>query len=98
MMTYRGHIENGVVVFDEPVVLPEGTAVRIEPAEVVGNANATIPSADDAGASGEAEQPASPQKQATLYETLKPIIGTIADLPSDFAQQHDHYIHGTPRE
>jgi hypothetical protein len=31
-MTYRGHIKGGVVVLDEPVDLPEGTEVRIEPA------------------------------------------------------------------
>jgi hypothetical protein len=30
-MTYRGHIENGLVVFDEQVVLTEGTNVRVEP-------------------------------------------------------------------
>ena len=30
-MTYGGHIENGVVVFDRPVELPEGTEVRVEP-------------------------------------------------------------------
>lgn len=30
-MTYRGHIENGVVVLDEPVNLPDGTTVSIEP-------------------------------------------------------------------
>ena len=23
--------------------------------------------------------------------------GCLQDLPPDFAQQHDHYIHGTPR-
>ncbi len=28
-MTYQGHIENGVAVFDEPVSLPEGMKVRI---------------------------------------------------------------------
>lgn len=33
-MTYRGHIKNGVVVLDEPVELPEGLEVRIEPLEV----------------------------------------------------------------
>ena len=30
-MTYRGHIENGTVVLDEPVDVPEGTAVIVEP-------------------------------------------------------------------
>ena len=29
-MTYRGHVENGVVVFDEPVLLPDGLPVQIE--------------------------------------------------------------------
>ncbi len=29
-MTYRGHIQNGVVVLDEPVELIDGTEVRVE--------------------------------------------------------------------
>lgn len=33
----------------------------------------------------------------TLYERIKPAIGIISGLPSDFASQHDHYIHGTPK-
>jgi hypothetical protein len=28
---FDGHIENGVVVFDQPVPLPDGTPVRVEP-------------------------------------------------------------------
>ena len=30
-MVYRGHVENGVVVVDEAVVLPDGLLVNIEP-------------------------------------------------------------------
>jgi hypothetical protein len=30
-MPYRGHIENGAVVLDEPADIPEGTAVTVEP-------------------------------------------------------------------
>jgi hypothetical protein len=30
-MIYRGHIKNGVVVFDEPHTIPEGAAVRLTP-------------------------------------------------------------------
>ncbi len=30
-MTFGGHIENGVVVFDQPVALPEAAEVRVEP-------------------------------------------------------------------
>jgi hypothetical protein len=29
-VSFEGHIENGVVVFDQPMSLPEGTAVRVE--------------------------------------------------------------------
>ncbi len=29
-MTYKGHVQNGMVVLDEPVSLTEGTRVRIE--------------------------------------------------------------------
>jgi hypothetical protein len=29
-MILEGHIKNGVVVFDDPVSLPEGTPVRVE--------------------------------------------------------------------
>jgi hypothetical protein len=32
-MTYRGHVEGGVVVLDEPVRLPDGTQVKVEPLE-----------------------------------------------------------------
>ena len=30
-MGYRGHIEGGSVVLDEPISLPDGTMVRIDP-------------------------------------------------------------------
>ncbi len=33
----------------------------------------------------------------TLSERLLKHAGTVADLPADMAQQHDHYIHGTPK-
>lgn len=33
-MSFQGHIENGKVIFDEPVSLPEGTEVRVEPVAV----------------------------------------------------------------
>jgi len=30
-MNFQGHVERGVVIFDEPVSLPDGTEVRVEP-------------------------------------------------------------------
>ena len=35
------------------------------------------------------------EKKPTLLGLLK-LAGTLDDLPSDFAAEHDHYIHGTP--
>ena len=29
-MAYRGHIENGKVVLDDPVALPEGASVQVD--------------------------------------------------------------------
>jgi hypothetical protein len=37
------------------------------------------------------------QDAPTLYDRLKPIVGSIQGLPEDFAEQNDHYIHGTPK-
>jgi hypothetical protein len=34
----------------------------------------------------------------TLYERFQNVIGKAAGLPADFASQHDHYIHGTPKQ
>ena len=33
----------------------------------------------------------------TLQEVLLKHAGCLTDLPSDMAEQHDHYIHGTPK-
>ena len=38
-----------------------------------------------------AEQP------KTLREILLETAGCMTDLPADFAAQHDHYVHGTPK-
>ncbi|GAG19190.1 unnamed protein product [marine sediment metagenome] len=50
-MTYRGHVENGVVVLDEGVPLPEGVEVTVDlaeanPAEPSGHAELNAPGKD----------------------------------------------------
>lgn len=67
-MTFRGHVQNGVVVLDEPADLPEGVEVRVERAG-----------------------------RNTLADRLRNVIGSVPDLPEDLADNHDHYIHGTPK-
>jgi hypothetical protein len=32
-----------------------------------------------------------------LVEELRAIAESMPDLPADWAAQHDHYIHGTPK-
>ncbi len=76
-MSLQGHVENGVVVFDEAMSLPDGTLVRVEPVAVApGN---TLPG-------------------KTLAERFKNVIGAGVDLPEDVAKNHDHYLHGTPKQ
>jgi hypothetical protein len=33
----------------------------------------------------------------TLVEQFSDVIGTVPELPSDMAKNHDHYLHGAPR-
>ena len=30
-------------------------------------------------------------------DVFSEFVGAVDNLPSDFAKQHDHYIHGTPK-
>jgi hypothetical protein len=41
-------------------------------------------------------KPEGEEPKGTLAFLLK-YAGTVSDLPADFAEQHDHYIHGTPK-
>ena len=34
-------------------------------------------------------------RRPTLPERFRDIVGTVPDLPSDMAENHDHYVHGT---
>ena len=35
--------------------------------------------------------------KSTLGQRLQWLVGSIEAMPADFAAEHDHYIHGTPR-
>jgi hypothetical protein len=37
------------------------------------------------------------EARTTLGQRLLKLAGTAKDLPSDLADQHDHYLHGTPK-
>jgi hypothetical protein len=38
-----------------------------------------------------------PGKNMPTLQGLLKLVGTLDDLPADFAAEHDHYIHGTPK-
>jgi hypothetical protein len=37
-------------------------------------------------------------KRRTIGAALLDVAGTAEGLPRDMARNHDHYLHGTPRE
>lgn len=37
-------------------------------------------------------------KTQTLLERLAPVVGIAKGLPSDYAENHDHYLHGLPKK
>lgn len=76
-MTLHGQVRDGVIVFDPPVTLPEGTEVQVQVLQTTSEAREDEP--------------------ASLFERLKPFVGAAKGLPADFAAQHDHYLHGTPK-
>lgn len=39
-----------------------------------------------------------PAPRTTLVERFRDVIGSVTDLPPDMARNHDHYVHGTPKQ
>ena len=71
-MTYRGRVQNGVIVLNNQSKLAEGTEVEIQLIE-----HNDVP---------------------TIAERFANFIGKAEGLPEDFAENHDHYIHGAPKK
>ena len=38
-----------------------------------------------------------PSARKTLAEQLGDLVGSVPDLPTEMAEQHDHYLHGAPK-
>ncbi len=80
--TYTGEVRNGVVVFDPRVPLPDGTKVRVVPIERPETATAS----EDADVISVTSQ--------MLLAWARKAEQTAPPLPSDLAENHDHYAHG----
>ncbi|HPO15223.1 MAG TPA: hypothetical protein PLI09_17400 [Candidatus Hydrogenedentes bacterium] len=42
-------------------------------------------------------EPCEEISRPSLAERWKDLIGIVSGMPDDMAQNHDHYIHGTPK-
>ena len=80
-MELSGVISDGMIKLDEPCTIPDGTKVTVL---------VTLPGQDPG-------QDHSDASRAGLGKRLLKHAGTVSDLPADLAEQHDHYIHGTPK-
>lgn len=84
----RLQVSKVVIAKEEITVTLQGTIVKgaivlDEPAQLPDGARVEV-TVKEAG------------PKPTLLSLLK-LAGTAKDLPADFAAQHDHYIHGTPK-
>jgi len=68
----------------------KGVVVLDEPADLREGDRVSVQLMRRAGASEE--------KAPTLYDQLKDVIGIAEGLPSDLAENHDHYLHGLPKQ
>jgi hypothetical protein len=84
-MTFRGRVQNGVVVPEAGAVLPEGAEVRID---VGTDVDASLLATNPAGDSSEP----SPR---SMYERYQNIIGVVHDLPADASQRVDDFLYGS---
>jgi hypothetical protein len=87
-MVYRGHVENGVILLEGSVVLPEGATVRVELAAP----------AQDAAPVEERCDPGAPAIEDVLAAIVADVPKEEWDrLPADLTDHLDHYIYGTPK-
>lgn len=77
----KGHFDGKRIVLDEPPP-PELTAdTRVE---VVFERHAASHSGED-------------EHGETVFDRIAKLAVEEDDLPEDYAEQHDHYVRGTPR-
>ena len=65
---------------------------KVKNGVIVLNAEATLPEGTEVNV-----EPVPGAVRRTLAERLGDLIGSMPELPSDMAAQHDHYLHGAPK-
>jgi len=86
-MTIEAYVENGQIVLPGPLELPNGTKVQV-----------SVGSKLEATDLRTTDLRATEAKRKTINERLSNVIGQAQGLPADFAENHDHYLHGTAKK
>jgi len=86
-MVVKGHVENGQVILDQDVSLPEGAQIELR----------VVAPKEDEGEDTQDEGEVAPEIPS-LLERLKSVVGVAEGLPSDLAKNHDHYLYGAPKK
>lgn len=84
-MTFQGIVQNGVIVIENGAVLPEGSKVSVAIVTTTGKESVD-----------ELIDPNETTGQR-MVRIAKKHAGRETNLPSDLAENHDHYLHGTPK-
>jgi hypothetical protein len=72
---------------------------QVKNGQIVLDDNVVLPEGTTVTVAPEVFTPSAAEPEGrTLYERFENVIGKAKDLPADFAEQHDHYIHGAPRK
>ncbi|MCP4641588.1 MAG: hypothetical protein GY851_14185 [bacterium] len=82
-MTYKGHVENGLIVPDEPIEMADGTRVSFEIA---------------LRSDSEGDQRDGSGNMPSLTNVLSRFAGRAHNLPEDAAENLDHYLYGVPKK
>lgn len=83
-MTYKGHVENGLIVPDEPIQIEDGASILFE-----------ITAKNDSDGDCHAEDDGA---TLSLTQLLSRFAGQAQTLPEDAAENLDHYLYGVPKK
>ena len=100
-MSITATVENDTIKLPAGVHLPNGTTVKIEavvePERQPSGKTFTERFAKYVGMVDDMPQKPAKDSDPTLAERLSSFIGVAKNLPPDLAENHDHYLYGTPK-
>jgi hypothetical protein len=90
-MVFRGTFQNGRVIFDESVDVPNGTPADVRLIRAKRTAKSR-PKKTRSSKNGSVRRPR--KTQPSLLDELAPFIGALKGLPPDASRNVDHYLYG----